>query len=270
MLKDLIAAKEYIRSVTDFTPEIGLILGSGLGVIGEEVTNKTIINYKDIPSFPISTVEGHKGRFVIGMLGDKKVAVMQGRCHFYEGYSMQQVSFPVRLMKMLGIQSVIITNAAGGVNEKFIPGDLMIIKDHINFMGTNPLIGTNYDGFGPRFPDMSAAYTSNLIQIAQKCADNLMIDIRQGVYMGFTGPSYETPAEIRAARILGADAVGMSTVPEVIAARHCGLNVLGISCITNMAAGILNKPLNHEEVMETAEKVRSNFMKLIVSILENL
>ncbi len=270
MLKSLISAKEYIRSVTDFVPEVGLILGSGLGVIGEEVTNKIIVDYKDIPNFPVSTVEGHKGRFVFGILGDKRVAVMQGRSHFYEGYSMQQISFPVRLMKMLGIQTVIITNAAGGVNESFIPGDLMIIKDHINFMGTNPLIGQNFDEFGPRFPDMSIAYTNKLVDMAQKCADNLMLDVRQGVYMGFTGPSYETPAEIKAARVLGADAVGMSTVPEVLTARHCDLNVLGISCITNMAAGILNKPLNHEEVIETAEKVRSNFMKLIISILQNI
>jgi purine-nucleoside phosphorylase len=270
MQNDINNAIEYIRSITDFSPEIGLILGSGLGVLGEEVESKIIIDYKGVPNFPVSTVEGHKGRFVFGYLGDKKVAVMQGRCHFYEGYSMQQLAFPIRLMKSLGVKTIIVTNAAGGVNTSFTPGDLMIINDHINYMGHNPLIGPNYDEFGPRFPDMSTAYSKELIDITLKCAEDLNINVRQGVYMGFTGPSYETPAEIKAARILGADAVGMSTVPEVIAAKHCGIEVLGISCITNMAAGILDTPLNHEEVMVTAERVKSNFIKLIKSVLNNI
>lgn len=263
-------ARDFIKQHVDFTPEIGLILGSGLGVMGEEVENKIIIEYSAIPNFPVSTVEGHKSRFIFGTLNNKKVAVMQGRFHFYEGYKMQEVVFPVWVMKALGISKLIVTNAAGGVNKSFTPGDLMLIKDHINFAGTNPLMGPNVEEFGPRFPDMSNAYNSELINIARKCAENNDITVQEGTYMMFTGPNYETPAEIRMARVLGGDAVGMSTVPEVMTANHSGMKVLGISCITNMAAGILDQPLNHHEVIDTAEKVKSKFVKLVKEIVQNI
>lgn len=263
-------ARDFIKKQVSDLPEIGLILGSGLGVLGEEVENKVIIDYSDIPHFPVSTVEGHKSRFIFGTLNGKNVAVMQGRFHFYEGYKMQEVVFPVWVMKALGISKLIVTNAAGGVNKSFTPGDLMIIKDHINFAGANPLIGPNIEEFGVRFPDMSNAYSSELIEIAKGCAKNHGIAIKEGTYMMFTGPNYETPAEIRMSRALGGDAVGMSTVPEVLTANHAGLKVLGISCITNMAAGILDQPLNHQEVVETAEKVKTTFVTLVKSIVENI
>jgi purine-nucleoside phosphorylase len=263
-------ARDYIKKHIDYTPEIGLILGSGLGVMGEEVENKIIINYSDIPNFPVSTVEGHKSRFIFGTLNNKKVAVMQGRFHFYEGYKMQEVVFPIWVMKALGIDKLIVTNAAGGVNKSFTPGDLMLIKDHINFAGTNPLMGQNIEEFGPRFPDMSNAYNKELLVVAKKCAQDNGISIQEGTYMMFTGPNYETPAEIRMSRIIGGDAVGMSTVPEVMAANHSRMKVLGISCITNMAAGILDQPLNHHEVMDTAEKVKTKFVTLVKEIVENI
>lgn len=263
-------ARDYINQHIDFTPEIGLILGSGLGIMGEEVENKIIINYSDIPNFPISTVEGHKSRFIFGTLNNKKVAVMQGRFHFYEGYKMQEVVFPVWVMKALGISKLIVTNAAGGVNKNFTPGDLMLINDHINFAGINPLMGKNIEEFGPRFPDMSNAYNKELLDIAKKCANSNGISVQEGTYMMFTGPNYETPAEIRMSRVLGSDAVGMSTVPEVMTANHSGMKVLGISCITNMAAGILNMPLNHQEVIDTAEKVKTKFVTLVKEIVENI
>ena len=263
-------ARDYLLSKIDITPEVGLILGSGLGTLGEEVENKTIIDYKDIPNFPVSTVEGHKSRFVFGDLNGKKVAVMQGRFHFYEGYKIQDVVFPVWVMRALGIKELIVTNAAGGVNTSFKPGSLMLIKDHINFASKNPLIGPNIEEFGPRFPDMSAAYSSRLMDIAKHCGEGIGLKLEEGVYTFFTGPNYETPAEIRAARILGGDAVGMSTVPEVVAANHCNMEVLGISCITNMAAGILEQPLNHQEVMETAETVKSSFIQLVKEILSKI
>lgn len=263
-------ARDYINQHIDFTPEIGLILGSGLGIMGEEVENKIIINYSDIPNFPISTVEGHKSRFIFGTLNNKKVAVMQGRFHFYEGYKMQEVVFPVWVMKALGISKLIVTNAAGGVNKDFTPGDLMLINDHINFAGINPLMGKNIEEFGPRFPDMSNAYNKELLDIAKKCANSNGISVQEGTYMMFTGPNYETPAEIRMSRVLGSDAVGMSTVPEVMTANHSGMKVLGISCITNMAAGILNMPLNHQEVIDTAEKVKTKFVTLVKEIVENI
>ena len=270
LIQRINGARDYIKKLVDYKPEIGLILGSGLGVLGEEVENKIIINYSDIPNFPVSTVEGHKSRFIFGTLNNKKVAVMQGRFHFYEGYKMKEVAFPVWVMKALGISKLIVTNAAGGVNESFTPGDLMLIKDHINFAGTNPLMGENIDEFGPRFPDMSNAYNKELMVIAKKCAESNGITVQEGTYMMFTGPNYETPAEIHMSRILGGDAVGMSTVPEVMTANHSGMKVLGISCITNMAAGILNQPLNHHEVMETAEKVKTKFITLVKEIVKNI
>lgn len=264
----ILESKEFIEKKLVKKPSVGLILGSGLGVLGEEVEDKIEIEYSQIPNFPVSTVEGHKSRFVFGELEGSNVAVMQGRFHFYEGYSMREIAFPIWVMKTLGIEKLIVTNAAGGINTSFNAGDLMIIKDHINFMGTNPLIGENIDCFGPRFPDMSNAYSMRMINIAKKCSEKQGIKSQEGVYISFSGPAYETPAEIRAARILGADAVGMSTVPEVIAANHAKMEVLGISCITNMAAGVLDKPLSHEEVMSTAEAVKDKFIKLVKSIIK--
>jgi purine-nucleoside phosphorylase len=261
---------KYVQSKINIKPQIGLILGSGLGVLGDEVENPTIIKYNEIPNFPVSTVEGHAGQLVIGKLEKKDVVVMQGRFHFYEGYPMQDVTFPVRVMKALGVDTIIVTNAAGGSNESFTPGDLMIITDHINFGGNNPLIGPNDNRLGVRFPDMSKAYTPELIDIARNTANELGINVKEGVYMFLTGPTYETPAEIKMAQKLGADAVGMSTVPEVIVASHSQLKVLGISCITNMAAGILDQPLNHEEVIETTQKVQSEFLSLVKTTIKNM
>lgn len=260
----------YIKSKIGVNPKIGLILGSGLGVLAEEINNATTIPYSEIPDFPVSTVEGHAGQLVIGELEGKTVVAMQGRFHFYEGYSMEKVTFPVRVMKLLGVEQLIVTNAAGGVNETFNAGDLMLITDHLNMMGTNPLIGPNDSNFGDRFPDMSTAYCKELRSVAKGVASKLNIPLQEGVYAGNTGPTYETPAEVRMLRTLGADAVGMSTVPEVIVARHSGLKVLGISCISNMAVGILDQPLTHDEVMETTEKVRENFLSFVKSIIQEM
>ncbi|WP_110927541.1 purine-nucleoside phosphorylase [Bacillus massiliglaciei] len=263
-------AAAYIKGKLDTVPEIGLILGSGLGVLADEIQNPVAIPYEEIPEFPVSTVAGHAGRLVIGELSGKRVIAMQGRFHFYEGYTMDKVTFPVRVMKLLGVEKLIVTNAAGSVNESFTPGDLMIITDHINCMGANPLIGSNDERFGPRFPDMSEAYNKEMRMLAKDIADAQGLDVKEGVYVGNSGPTYETPSEVKMARILGGDAVGMSTVPEVIVARHSGIKVLGISCITNMAAGILDQPLSHEEVIETTEKVRNSFLSFIKEITEKI
>jgi purine-nucleoside phosphorylase len=252
------------------TPRIGLILGSGLGVLADEIGNPVKIPYNEIPDFPISTVEGHAGQLVFGLLSGVEVVAMQGRFHFYEGYSMEKVTFPVRVMKELGVDMLIVTNAAGGVNESFSAGDLMIISDHINNMGTNPLIGPNDSKLGVRFPDMSEAYTKELRAVAREIADRLNINVKEGIYFGNPGPVYETPAEIRMVRALGGDAVGMSTVPEVIVARHSGMKVLGISCISNMAAGILDQPLTHDEVIETTERVKADFLQYIKEIVKTI
>lgn len=274
MKKDFISrineARDYILEQVGFAPETALILGSGLGDMAEEVGEKIVIDYKKIPNFPVSTVQGHKGRLVFGTMSGKKVAFMQGRFHYYEGYKMEDVVFPVWVFKALGVKKLIVTNAAGGVNTSFKPGDLMIIRDHINYTNNNPLIGPNLEAFGPRFPDMSEAYSKEMIDVVRASASANDIKLQEGTYLFLTGPSYETPAEIRACRTLGADAVGMSTVPEVVAANHCGIKTAGISCITNMAAGILNQPLNHREVMETADRVKEKFSKLIVSVVENI
>jgi len=258
---------QIIRSKTPVVPAVGLILGSGLGEIADELEHAVHIPYQSLPYFPRSTVEGHKGRFVFGDLEGIPVVAMQGRYHYYEGYTLQQVTFPVRVMKKLGIGRLIVTNAAGGVNKAFHPGDLMLITDHLNLIGASPLIGPNDDSIGPRFPDMSAAYDPGLRQLAKEAALSLGLSIREGVYAATSGPQYETPAEVRMIRTLGADAVGMSTVPEVIAASHAGLPVVGVSCITNLACGILEKPLSHEEVIETAEKVKDGFTQLIRKIV---
>lgn len=252
------------------TPEIGLILGSGLGVLAEEIENPIKVAYNEIPNFPVSTVAGHAGQLVFGTLEGKQVVAMQGRFHFYEGYSMEVVTFPVRVMKALGVEQLIVTNAAGGVNEAYEAGNLMIIKDQINNMGQNPLIGPNDEANGVRFPDMSSAYSERLSKLAREKAEIMNITIQEGVYVGNTGPSYETPAEIRMLRVMGADAVGMSTVPEVIVARHMGLEVLGISCISNMAAGILPQPLSHDEVIETTERVKTDFLSLVKAIVKEM
>lgn len=263
-------AAEYLKGQTEIKPAIGLILGSGLGVLAEEIENAVRTPYDQIPDFPVSTVEGHAGQLVFGTLNGVPVVAMQGRFHYYEGYSFDQVTFPVRVMKELGVKTLIVTNAAGGVNKDFSPGDLMLISDHINNMGSNPLIGRNDSRLGVRFPDMSEAYSKELIKKAKAVAQTLNIDLQEGVYVGNTGPTYETPAEVRMIRTMGGDAVGMSTVPEVIIARHSGLEVLGISCISNMASGILNQPLNHEEVIETTEKVKENFLRFVKEMVKEI
>lgn len=266
----ILEAARYIKQKKSIKPVIGLILGSGLGELAHEIENPVKFNYVDIPHFPTSTVAGHEGQLVIGTLEGQEVIAMQGRFHYYEGYSMDQVTFPIRVMKQLGVQSIIVTNAAGGINKEFKPGNLMVITDHINQMGTNPLIGSNDDQLGVRFPDMSQAYDRQYITHALMCAKELHIDVKQGVYVGNTGPTYETPAEINMLRTFGADAVGMSTVPEVIVARHAGISVLGISCISNMAAGVLDQPLSHEEVIETTDMVKDDFLRLVKKIIYSL
>ena len=264
------AAAEHIRSKLTQMPSIGLILGSGLGDFADTLENRIVIPFSEIPDFPQPTVEGHVGAFVIGSCQGKTVIALQGRLHYYEGHSQQVITIPVRVMSLLGVKQLILTNACGGVNLNFFPGDLMLISDHINFSGNNPLIGENLAQFGPRFPDVSDVYCKRLrAKIIEKAEQN-NIALRQGVYMMFSGPCYETPAEIRMARTLGADAVGMSTVPEAITAAHCGIEVIGISCITNMAAGVLPQKLNHQEVIETAARVHDKFHRLLNVILEIL
>lgn len=264
---ELNEAVSFIQERLPFQPEVALILGSGLGDLANEIENPVKIKYDDIPHFPVSTVEGHAGQFVIGVFEGRKVIAMQGRFHFYEGYSMQTCTFPVRVMKLLGVQNLLLTNAAGGANTAYVPGDLMLITDHLNFAGSNPLIGKNDDQMGPRFPDASNVYDKHLNLEIRQIAKSLGIRLQEGVYAMSPGPSYETPAEVRMLRILGADAVGMSTVPEALVANHMGMKVTGISCITNMAAGILDQPLHHGEVVETANMVKLTFTKLIRSIV---
>lgn len=261
-------AVEYIKEkIGDFVPQVGIILGSGLGDFADEF-DSIVIPYNEIPGFEKSKVQGHKGQLVFAKIHDKNVVMMQGRYHFYEGYSLQTVTYPVKVMKKLGVETLIITNAAGAVNSEFTPGELMFITDHINFLGTNPLIGGNDDTLGTRFPDMSEVYSRDLILKSEAVAQNLNIDYQKGVYVATTGPSYETPAEIKMFRLLGASAVGMSTVPEAIVANYCGMKVLGISCLTNYAAGVSETPLNHQEVIDTANKVKENFKNLLSDIIK--
>lgn len=259
--------KEYLLSKIDQCPSIGLVLGSGLGILAETIKNPITISYDEIPHFPVSTVAGHKGQLVIGDLMGKRVIAMQGRFHYYEGHSLEAVTYPIRVMRAIGVKQIIVTNAAGGINPTFKPGDLMIIKDHINLTSQNPLIGPNEEEFGERFPDMSEAYSKKLIALTKEVAAKEKIEVVEGVYAGVIGPSYETPAEIKFLDRIGADAVGMSTVPEVIVARHSGLDVLGISCISNMAAGISEHSLTHDEVMETTEKIKAQFLQLVKEII---
>lgn len=263
-------AKDYISSRINEVPEIGLILGSGLGELADSIENPIKIEYKDIPYFPVSTVPGHKGQLVIGTLEGKKVIAMQGRFHYYEGYSMSEITFPVYVMKAIGIKMLFVSNACGGMNKDFEPGDLMVITDHINFTGDNPLIGPNLDEFGPRFPDMSQAYNKDLINLAEKIAHEKSVKIQKGVYAAISGPNYMTPAELIMLARLGADTVGMSTVPEVLVANHAGIRVLGISLVTDLAIGEELEPLTHDQVVAVAEKSKHKFMDLVRGVLHEV
>lgn len=263
------SAAVYLKSKGIKHPAVGLILGSGLGELADEAEDSIVIPYEDIPGFPVSTVEGHAGRLVYGTLGGKKVLAMQGRFHYYEGYSLESVTFPVRVMKALGVETLVVTNAAGGVNSTFNPGDLMIISDHINFTGVNPLMGKNESTLGPRFTDMTEPYDKEYQKLIRECAEAQGLSVKEGVYFGLSGPTYETPAEIRMIRTLGGDAVGMSTVPEVIVAKHAGLRVAGISCITNYAAG-MQANLDHAEVVEVTTRVKESFKSLVKSLIEKV
>lgn len=263
-------AKEYIIGQCAEKIDSAIILGTGLGSLVNDIENKKIIKYKDIPEFPVSTVVGHAGELIIGELKGKKVLALNGRFHYYEGYPMEQVTFAVRVIKSLGIDKLIVSNAAGGMNSKFEAGDLMIITDHINLIGQNPLIGKNYEEFGPRFPDMSNAYDKEFVELAENCAKELSIKVQKGVYVAISGPTYETPAELRMLRIIGGDAVGMSTAPEVIVANHMGMKVLGISCITDMALADNLEPLDHSRVVETANKAMAKFVSLVKYAVEKM
>jgi purine-nucleoside phosphorylase len=262
------AAAQFISSRTPLRPKIALVLGSGLGSFADEFALATKIPYAEIPHFPQSTAIGHEGRLVIGKVDDITVAGMQGRVHLYEGYSAKEVSFPIRVFSRMGVKAIILTNAAGGI--RFVQGRLVVIRDHINLQGVNPLSGFNDERFGPRFPDMTSAYDKRFREMSVGQGNRLGIGIDEGVYAALAGPSYETPAEIRYLKTIGADLVGMSTVPEVIAARHCDMRVLGISCVTNAAAGILDQPLNHREVLETAARVKGDFVALLKAVLPKI
>jgi purine-nucleoside phosphorylase len=264
------AAAHFIRQQTELRPQIALVLGSGLGAFADEFSEAARIPYADIPHFPQSTAIGHAGKLVLGKVEGVEVAGMQGRVHLYEGYSVKEVVFPLRVFARLGVRAVILTNAAGGIKREFCQGRLVVIKDHINLQGVNPLAGPNDDRFGPRFPDMSIAYDRRFREMTVGEGNKLGIGMHEGVYAALAGPSYETPAEIRYLRAIGADLVGMSTVPEVIVARHCRMRVLGISCVTNAAAGILDQPLSHAEVLETAERVKEQFIGLLKAVIPKM
>lgn len=269
LMEQLKASAAFIQDrIGERKPEILIVLGSGLGDLGDQVEDAVRIPYKEIPHFPVSTVPGHKGLLVVGTLEGRQVVCMQGRFHFYEGYGMNQVVYPVQTLHVLGVDNLLVTNAAGCVNTAWKPGDLMLIKDQIKLVPDCPLRGANPDELGPRFFDMSNAYDKGLRQYAKAVGEKIGVPLREGVYQLFAGPNFETPAEIRFARFCGADAVGMSTVPEVIAAAHMGMKTLGISCMTNMAAGILEQPLNHQEVLETGERVSKTFQKLVRALVK--
>ena len=262
--------EEYIRSKVKDIPKIAIILGSGLGSLSDDITDKTILNYKDIPNFPVSTVVGHKGELIFGKLEEVPIIAMNGRFHYYEGYSLLETTYPIRIFKLLGIETLILTNAAGGINETFKKGDLMIINDQLSFFAESVLRGPNMDEFGERFIDMSTTYNKEYIEILKEIMLNLTGDYKEGVYAYMKGPTYETPAEIIALRTLGADAVGMSTVPEAVVAHHSGIKIAGITCITNMAAGVTNEILSHDDVKETALKAESNFKKVIHEFVKKI
>ena len=263
-------AAEWVRERIGRRPDVAIVLGSGLGDFAAALAEQTSFAYGDIPNWPASAIVGHAGKLVVGTLGGKRVAALSGRAHFYEGHDLQTVTFATRVIGTLGVKTLILTNAAGGINLTFKPGTLMLMDDHINLMGSNPLIGPNDERFGPRFPDMSEVYSTRLRQLAGDAARARGLALAHGVYAALHGPSYETPAEIRYLRTIGADAVGMSTAPEAVVARHMGVDVLGISCITNMAAGVLPQPLVHDEVMEVARRVRGEFCALLEGIVERL
>ncbi len=267
MKNKILNSVKSIRTKTDFVPDFGIVLGSGLGALADHIENAVSIPFEEIENFPQTTVSGHGGCLVLGNILKTKVAVLKGRVHLYEGHTPEDVVLPVRTLKFLGIKKLMLTNAAGGINPEFKSGDLMVITDHLNLQGLNPLTGINEDSFGPRFPDMTEAYNKALIELIEKCAKEEKIEIKKGVYAGLSGPTYETPAEVRMLKVLGADAVGMSTVAESIAANHIGLKVCGISLITNMAAGISKTKLSHEEVKETADKAEEYFVRLVKSVI---
>ena len=274
------ASKDYFAQVTEAAdavrdritdiPQVAIVLGSGLGEFADTLRNAVSFSYDELPYWPASRVIGHEGRLVVGTARGRVIAALAGRCHAYEGHDLRRVTFAVRVLGVLGVKTLILTNAAGGINTGFAAGALMVIDDHINLIGANPLVGANDDRFGPRFPDMSEVYSARLRGIADEAAAEIKLAAPHGVYAALLGPSYETPAEIRYLRTIGADAVGMSTVPEAIAARHMGLEVLGISCISNMAAGVLPRPLNHQEVLETTRRVRGSFIALLEAIIGRL
>lgn len=270
MEKKLQTCLASIREKTDFKPEVALILGSGLGDYADGIQIETTVDYTEIEGFPVSTVTGHKGRFVFGYVGDVPVVIMQGRVHYYEGYPMSDVVLPTRLMGLLGAKKLLLTNAAGGINENFRPGDFMMLTDHIATGVPSPLIGPNLDELGPRFPDMSEVYSHRIQDVIRNAASECEIDLKEGVYVQLTGPNYETPAEVRMCKIWGGDAVGMSTACEAMAARHMGMEIGGISCITNLAAGISKKKLDHKEVQETADRVSKDFKRLVTKIIETI
>jgi purine-nucleoside phosphorylase len=263
-------AARTVRARLTTEPRIAIVLGSGLGGFADDFADAVRIPYEEIPGFPRSTAEGHVGRLVAGTVDSVPVLAMQGRVHYYEGYSLEEVTFPIRTFKLLGIKTLVLTNAAGGINVQLTQGALMVISDHVNLMGDNPLRGPNDERFGPRFPDMSGVYSPELQALVVEEAKAIGVEVRRGIYGGLSGPSYETPAEIHLLRNLGADAVGMSTVPEAIVARHMGLEVLGISCITNMAAGIGDEPINHAEVMATGDRVRETFSQLLRRVVSRI
>ncbi len=264
---EVMKAADFIRTRTDQVPSVAVILGSGLGSLADHIEDPDIIPYSEIPGFPQSSIAGHADQLIIGKIGDCTIAAMQGRFHYYEGFTMKQITFPIYVLKQLGIRSLIVTNACGGINEDFDPGDLMLISDHINILGTTPLVGPNDERFGPRFPDMTEVYTHRLIEHAEYTAEALSIPLQKGVYAIFPGPCYETAAEIRAYKAMGADAIGMSTVPEATVARYLGVEVLGIACITNMATGIAKKAHSHEAVLRVAEESSKKFSALLEEIL---
>ena len=263
-------AAERIRAISAAIPDVAIVLGSGLGGFASSLVGAVSIPYQNIPNWPVSKVVGHEGRVVIGEVGGRHIAALSGRAHFYEGYDLRKVTFAVRALGVLGVKTVILTNAAGGINTTFSPGDLMVIDDHINLLGTSPLVGPNDERFGVRFPDLTHVYSPRLRRLADDTAAAQGISLRHGVYVACHGPSYETPAEVRYLRTIGADAVGMSTVPEAIVARHMGIEVLGLSCITNFAAGVLPQPLNHDEVLETAQRVRLTFIALLNGVIAGI
>lgn len=269
-MKEFKETVNYIKEKVKDIPKIAIILGSGLGTLTDEIEDKIVIPYKDIPNFPISTVKGHKGELVFGKLNNVPIIAMNGRFHYYEGYDLKETTYPIRIFKLLGIETLILTNAAGGINLNFQKGDLMIITDQLSFFAESVLRGPNLDEFGDRFIDMSNVYTKEYIEILEPIMTRITGKCNKGVYAYMKGPTYETPAEIRALRTLGADAVGMSTVPEAVVARHCGIKCVGITCITNIAAGVLDEVLTHEDVKETALKVESNFKNVIKELVKKL